>query len=164
MKWNVQEDTVTIPVAIMLRWTPLIEKVEQIHKSNDFTAAQGLPHSPGQVQSRQLLSSLYFVSLQIMHALHLSQHEQDICHQLMSLRTNSLCCGWGSQRGNFLQAAKVTVFSSGATNIRRTWTCWSESGGGPQRGSQGWSSSPMKTGWESWGCSAWRREGSGEPL
>ena len=34
----------------------------------------------------------------------------------------------------------------------------------PWRWSEGWSTSPMKTGWESWGCSAWRREGSGETL
>jgi len=26
---------------------------------------------------------------------------------------------------------------------------------------QGWSTSPVRTGWESWGCSAWRREGLG---
>lgn len=94
VKWNIQEDTVTIPFAIALRWSPLIEEMEEKHKSNDFTAAQALPHSPGQVQSLQLLSSLYVVSLQIMQALHLSQHEQDICqHQLMSLRKKSLCCG-----------------------------------------------------------------------
>ena len=33
----------------------------------------------------------------------------------------------------------------------RTWT-------------KGWSTSPVRTGWESWGCSAWRRQGSGEAL
>jgi len=32
----------------------------------------------------------------------------------------------------------------------------------PQKWSQGWNTSSMKKGWESWGCSAWRREGSGE--
>jgi len=28
----------------------------------------------------------------------------------------------------------------------------------------GWSTSPMKTGWDSWGCSACRRESSGKTL
>ena len=52
-----------------------------------------------------------------------------------------------------------TAFSSGAPNIR-TQNCWSQSRGGTWRYLEGWSSSPVKTGWESWGCSAWRREGS----
>ena len=34
----------------------------------------------------------------------------------------------------------------------------------PWRWSGGWSTCPMRTGWESWGCSAWRREGSGDTL
>jgi len=54
-----------------------------------------------------------------------------------------------------------TASSSGAPNIRRTWMCWSSSRGGPQRWSEGWSTSPTRTGWESCDCSAWRREGSG---
>ena len=29
---------------------------------------------------------------------------------------------------------------------------------------RGWSPSPGKPGWESWGCSAWRRAGSGGAL
>jgi len=29
--------------------------------------------------------------------------------------------------------------------------------------SEGWSTSPMRKGWGSWDCLAWRREGSGEP-
>ena len=49
--------------------------------------------------------------------------------------------------------------SSGAPNIGRTWMCWSGTRGGPRRWSEGWSTSPMRTGWGSWGCSAWRREG-----
>jgi len=28
--------------------------------------------------------------------------------------------------------------------------------------SKGWSTSPTRKGWESWGCSAWRREGCRE--
>jgi len=30
-------------------------------------------------------------------------------------------------------------------------------GGGPQRWSEGWSTPPMKKGWRSWACSAWRK-------
>ena len=55
-----------------------------------------------------------------------------------------------------------TASDSGAPNTRRTWMCWSGSRGGPRKWSEGWSTSPMRTGWESWGCSAWRREGCGE--
>jgi len=48
----------------------------------------------------------------------------------------------------------------GVSSTGETRTCWSMSRGGPQKWSKGWNSSPMGTGWESWGCSAWRREGS----
>ena len=34
----------------------------------------------------------------------------------------------------------------------------------PRRWSGGWSPSAMAPGWESWGCSAWGGEGSGETL
>jgi len=54
--------------------------------------------------------------------------------------------------------------SSGALNTRRTWTCWSRFRGGPQKRSEGCSTSPVRSGWESWGCSAWRKEGSRETL
>jgi len=37
-----------------------------------------------------------------------------------------------------------------------------ESQGGPQRLSERWTTSPMKKGWGSLACSAWRREGCGE--
>jgi len=56
------------------------------------------------------------------------------------------------------------VSISEAPCTRRTWNCWSSSRAGPQRWSEGWSTSPMRKGWESWGCSAWRREGCGETL
>ena len=59
---------------------------------------------------------------------------------------------------------RSTVYSSGAPNTRRTWSCWSRSRGGPQRSSEGWSTSPERTGWESWGFSSWRREGSKKTL
>jgi len=36
--------------------------------------------------------------------------------------------------------------SSGALSTRRTWTCWSRSREGPQKWSEGWSTSPMRTG------------------
>jgi len=34
----------------------------------------------------------------------------------------------------------------------------------PQQRSKGWNPSAVRKGWESWGCSAWRREGCGEPF
>jgi len=58
---------------------------------------------------------------------------------------------------------RSTVSRSGAPKKRRAWSCWRASRGGPQRWSDGWSTSPMKTGWESWGFSAWRKEGSEGP-
>ena len=51
-----------------------------------------------------------------------------------------------------------TACRPGAPSTRRTWSCWSGSRGGPQRWSEGWSTSPSRKGWESWGCSAWRRQ------
>ena len=48
------------------------------------------------------------------------------------------------------------------TEIRTHWEKLCREGGGPRRWSEGWSTSPMKTGWRTWGCSAWRREGSRE--
>ena len=38
------------------------------------------------------------------------------------------------------------------------WSCWSGSRGGPQRWSEGWSTSLIEKGWGSWALSAWRRE------
>ena len=43
-------------------------------------------------------------------------------------------------------------------------TCWRGSTGRTQKRSEGWNTSPVSAGWESWGCSAWRREGSKETL
>jgi len=34
----------------------------------------------------------------------------------------------------------------------------------PRRWSEGWSTTAIRTGWGSWGCSAWRREGCGVSL
>ena len=43
-----------------------------------------------------------------------------------------------------------------------SWTCWSTSKGGPPKWSKEWNTSPARADWKSWGCSAWRREGSRE--
>ena len=43
-----------------------------------------------------------------------------------------------------------------------TWTCQTMSRGAPPKSSRSWNIFPIRTGWESWGCSGWRREGSGE--
>jgi len=48
----------------------------------------------------------------------------------------------------------------GVLSAEGTWSCWSVSRGGPQKWSKGWNTSPTRTGWESWNCSSWRREGS----
>ena len=56
------------------------------------------------------------------------------------------------------------VFSSGAPNIRRTRTCCSGSRGEPRKSAEGWNTSAMRKCWESWGCSAWRRERCRETL
>ena len=52
-----------------------------------------------------------------------------------------------------------TASRCGVLSTAETWSCWSMSRGGPEKCSKGWNISPMRTGWESWGCSAWRREG-----
>jgi len=66
-----------------------------------------------------------------------------------------LCCAlWGL---TWSTASRCGVLGTG-----ETWTCWSASRQGPQKGSKGWNTSPTRTGWESWDCSAWRREGSRE--
>lgn len=41
-------------------------------------------------------------------------------------------------------------FSSGAPNIRKTWTWRNESRGGPGKGSEDWSISSIVTKWDSW--------------
>ncbi|GAB0209765.1 cAMP-dependent protein kinase inhibitor alpha [Grus japonensis] len=39
-----------------------------------------------------------------------------------------------------------TASSSGGPSTGETWSCWRESRGGPQSRSEGWSTSPMRTG------------------
>ena len=53
--------------------------------------------------------------------------------------------------------------SSGALSTGKTWTSWIGSRGGPQKWSEGCNTFPVRKGWESWACTAWRREGCGEP-
>lgn len=62
-------------------------------------------------------------------------------------------------RGGWGLCWRLCVSSSVAFNARGTWSCWRVSTGGPQRSSEGWSTSPMVKGWESWESSAWKREG-----
>ena len=54
--------------------------------------------------------------------------------------------------------------SSGALSTGETWICCSRFRAGPQEQSKGWSTSTMRKRWESWSCSAWRRESSGDML
>ena len=54
--------------------------------------------------------------------------------------------------------------SSEALSTGKTWTCWSGSGRGLQKWSEEWNTSPIRTGWDIWASSAWRREGSAGTL
>ena len=75
---------------------------------------------------------------------------------------------WPAGRGNWFYPSTLlswdpiwcTASGSEAPNIRRTWSCWSGSRKRPQRWSEGWSTSPTGTSWDSWGSSACRREGT----
>lgn len=53
--------------------------------------------------------------------------------------------------------------SSGTPSTIRMLNCWNTPREGPPR-LQGWSTSPLQTGLESWGCSACRTEGSERTL
>ena len=68
--------------------------------------------------------------------------------------------GWG---GGILPLYSPAS-SSGALSTGGTWTCWSRSRRGSQQQSEGWNASPTTKDWDSWGCSACRREGCGETL
>jgi len=54
--------------------------------------------------------------------------------------------------------------SSGALSTGQSWSCGSGARGGPSNDPRGWNPSAVRKGWESWGCSVCRREGSGQPL
>ena len=45
-------------------------------------------------------------------------------------------------------------------NLYVSRRCWTASREGPQKWSTDWNTSPKRAGWESWGTSAWRTEGS----
>ena len=77
---------------------------------------------------------------------------------------------WPAGRGRWLSLSTLSscgpfwsiASRSGAPSTRRKmWSCWRGSRGGPQRWSEGRSTSPLKTSWGSWACSSWRREGWG---
>ena len=68
--------------------------------------------------------------------------------------------GWGRGFCPFTPLSWDPTWSPASSS----WMCWSRSRGGPQRRSEGCSTSATRTGWGSWGCSAWRREGSGVTL
>ena len=51
------------------------------------------------------------------------------------------------------------VSSSGLPTSRKMRSYWRESSGGLQGWWGDWNVSPMRRGWGSWACSAWRREG-----
>jgi len=59
---------------------------------------------------------------------------------------------WPAGWGKWQTSTCSTVLSSEASSIRKTWAYWSKS--------EGWSTSTGKTGWENWGFSDWRRDGS----
>ena len=79
---------------------------------------------------------------------------------------------WSAKRGRgfcpstllWWDPARSLMSSSGALSTGKTWTCWSRSRGGQDKSSEAWNPSPVRKGWESQGCSAWRREGSGFTL
>lgn len=60
-----------------------------------------------------------------------------------------------------LHAGEASPSKCGVLSTGEIQTCWSAPRRGQQKWSKGWNTSPVRTGWESWGCSAWRREGSG---
>lgn len=48
--------------------------------------------------------------------------------------------------------------SSRTPNIIRRWTSWSRSREWLWTRLEGWNPSPMRKGWEAWGCSSWRKD------
>lgn len=51
---------------------------------------------------------------------------------------------------------RVLHLQLGSPQPKKSMDLW-ESREGPWRGSEGWNISPVKTGWETWVCPAWRR-------
>lgn len=54
--------------------------------------------------------------------------------------------------------------SGSRTHIRKIWTYSNRSWEGAHRWSEGWSSSPVRTGWEIWDCLVWRKNDSVETI
>ena len=74
---------------------------------------------------------------------------------------------WSADRGGWFWPSALHLTGStaswcGVFSTEETGTCWRVSRGKPWHWFKGWNTSPMRTGWEGWGCSAWRTEGSWE--
>lgn len=63
-----------------------------------------------------------------------------------------------------VRQAWSTASKSGLPSTRETGIYWRETSERPQRKSIDWSICHTRRGWESWDCSAWRREGSQRTL
>jgi len=76
---------------------------------------------------------------------------------------------WGNKTWMFYLLHNY-LWNSNLQNIschcchRKDMDLWGQVQRRPQKWSEGWSTSPTRTGLNSWGCSAWRREGSRETL
>jgi len=75
----------------------------------------------------------------------------------------AVAAGWG----RWLSLSTLPLWGLTCSILSRPWAhrstkmqkCWSGSRGGPQRWSEGWSTSPMTKGWGDWTCSLWIIEG-----
>ena len=80
--------------------------------------------------------------------------------------------GWPAGRGRWFCPSALLrwnptwsiVCTSGALSTGKTWTCLSRSRGRPQKWWEGWNTSPVRTGRESWGYSTCSRQGFKETL
>lgn len=94
--------------------------------------------------------------------------------QVMYLKKKKKKRGWG-EINNHTRNSAVTFFRGLVGHFVPCHWKWhlqlsamqdrhGPAGADPEinKNAQCWSASPLKPGWESWGCSAWKREGSGE--
>jgi len=73
---------------------------------------------------------------------------------------------WSAGRGRWSSTSALpwwdcichTVPSSGLLSSRKTGNCWSKSSKQLERWLETWSISLMRKGWETWVCSAWRKD------